>query len=172
MYKKDTGSLAQNIYCHPSLILQNALFPRSQMSETSKRFRGLWGTQNKPNQNKIVVGTQALKSGKTQTERPLLLMGLFPSVLLPGHCWLHCGRRGHRLPIFPSDDCGGMFHFCRPFGRVTFPAHALPTPFCYQSTVYTWQIQLAVLVQPETGMWRKPRSCKLSFSCQHRSPAL
>ena len=90
MYKKDTGSLAQNIYCHPSLILQNALFPRSQMSETSKRFRGLWGTQNKPNQNKIVVGTQALKSGKTQTERPLLLMGLFPSVLLPGHCWLHC----------------------------------------------------------------------------------
>lgn len=90
--------------------------------------------------------------GKTKTKRDISLMGLFPSVLLLGHCWLHWGGRGHQLPTFPSGDCGGTFHSCRPFGLVIFPAHTLPSLFFLsffffwpQFTVYTQQIQLPAL---------------------------
>lgn len=52
-------------------------FPKIQMPESL----GSWGNLgNKPTQAKIVVGTQALNVGKSKTERPILLMGLFPSV--------------------------------------------------------------------------------------------
>ena len=138
--------------------------PKRQ-KQVSKSTRGLWGTQNKPNQNKIVVGTQALKSGKTKTERPILLMGLFPSVLLPGHCWLHCGRRGHWLPIFPSEDSGecsisaGLLAWSLSQHMHCQLLSDISSQFKLdKSSSLPWCNQ-----RQGSPPWLKPRLCKLSF---------
>lgn len=100
-----------------------------QDPKCQKKFRGLWGTQNKPNQNKIVVGTQALKSGKSKTERPILLMGLFPSVLLPGHCWIALWKKRPPAPHFPLRGLRGNVPFLQAFWPGHFPSTCTANSF-------------------------------------------